>query len=267
MLLDAFRLDNRVAIVTGAGKGIGRAAALGLAECGANVVCVARTQADIDEVAAQIEAMGVGALAVSCDVRDETQLASMLEQAAAKFNGIDILVNNAGAAGKGFGSIEEVDKARFEYTVDINLTSVYTLCHLCLPWLRKSRHGAIVNVSSALSWMVDKRFASYAAAKAGVNQMTRVLAYELAPHIRVNAVAPGAIDTPSTSFITSDPQRLADTERWIPLQRLGKPEELALAIMYLASDASSFVSGKVLEVDGGMQALPGSAIQETLMQQ
>lgn len=264
MILDAFRLDGRTAIVTGAGKGIGKAIAKAFAECGASVVCVARSEADISAVAGDIELAGGKALALACDVTDEEQLQSMVARSAEHFGGIDILVNNAGAPGKGYGSIEKVGKARFEHTLDVNLTSAYTLSHFCLEHLRRSENAAIVNVSSALSWMVDKNFAAYGAAKAGMNQMTRVMAYELAPHIRVNAIAPGAIDTPSTSFITSDPQRLAETERWIPLQRLGRPEELALAALYLASDASAFVSGKVLEVDGGMQALPGSAIQEVL---
>ena len=112
--------------------------------------------------------------------------------------------------------------------------------------------------------MVDRNFSAYAAAKAGMNQMTKVMAYELAPKIRVNAIAPGAIETPSTAFITQNEKMLADTTRWIPLQRLGQPEDIALAALYLASDASNFVSGKVLEVDGGMVALPGSAIQATI---
>jgi 7-alpha-hydroxysteroid dehydrogenase len=264
MLLDAFKLNGRVAIVTGAGKGIGKAVAEGLAQQGAHVVCVARSQADIDATAELVKGYGVKALAIACDVRHEDQLQNLVAQTVEAFGGIDIVINNAGAPGKGFGSIEKVDKARFEHTIDINLTSAYTLIHHCLPYLRKSALANIVNVSSALSWMVDKNFSAYAAAKAGMNQMTKVMSYELAPHIRVNAVAPGAIETPSTSFITSDPQRKADTERWIPLQRLGKPEDIALGVLYLASDASAFVSGKVLEIDGGMQALPGSAIQEVI---
>ncbi|MBR9911095.1 MAG: SDR family oxidoreductase [Gammaproteobacteria bacterium] len=264
MLLDAFKLNGKVAIVTGAGKGIGKSVAEGLAQLGAHVVCVARSQEDIDATAELVKGHGVDALAIACDVTKEEQLQNLVTRTVEKFGAIDILVNNAGAPGKGFGSIEKVDKTRFEHTLAINLTSAYTLVHLCLPYLRKSSSAAIVNVSSALSWMVDKNFSAYAAAKAGMNQMTRVMSYELAPHIRVNAVAPGAIETPSTSFITSDPQRKSDAERWIPLQRLGKPEDIALGVLYLASGASAFVSGKVLEIDGGMQALPGSAIQEVI---
>jgi NAD(P)-dependent dehydrogenase (short-subunit alcohol dehydrogenase family) len=117
-----------------------------------------------------------------------------------------------------------------------------------------------------MSWMVDRHMAAYAAAKAGLDQMTRVLAYELAPKIRVNGIAPGAIETPATAFITQDPGRLEDTVRWIPQGRLGQPTDIALAALYLSSNASSFISGKILEVDGGMAALPGSAIQSQIPQ-
>ena len=114
------------------------------------------------------------------------------------------------------------------------------------------------------SWMVDKNFSAYAAAKAGMNQMTKVMSYELSPKIRVNAVSPGAIETPSTAFITQNETMLKNTTKWIPLKRLGQPEDIALGALYLASSASSFVSGKILEIDGGMQALPGSAIQSVI---
>ncbi len=264
MITDRFKLTGKTALITGAGKGIGRGIAIAFAEMGANVICVARTQTDIMDVATEAEKFGVRALAVSCDVTSETALQALVQQVEDTFGGVDILVNNAGAPGKGYGSLAKVDKARFEHTIDINLTSAYVLTHLALPMLKKSPSARIVNVSSALAWMVDRNFSAYAAAKAGMNQMTKVMAYELAPKIRVNAIAPGAIETPSTAFITQNEKMLADTTRWIPLQRLGQPEDIALAALYLASDASNFVSGKVLEVDGGMVALPGSAIQATI---
>ena len=159
-----------------------------------------------------------------------------------------------------------VDRSRFDHTLDINLSSAYSLTHLTLPLLRAADQATIVNISSALAWMVDSRFAAYGAAKAGMEQMTRILAYELAPDIRVNAIAPGAIETPSTAFITANPDMLESTVRWIPQGRMGQPLDIALAALYLASPASGFVSGKVLEVDGGMAALPGSAIESKLME-
>jgi len=264
MLLDAFRLDGQTAIITGAGKGIGKCVAESFAEMGANVVCVARSIADVEETASNARALGVKALAVSCDVTKEDQLINLVKETVDTFGGIDILINNAGAPGKGYGSLHEVDMRRFEHTVRINLTSAYALTHLCLPHLQQSAKASIVNVSSALSWMVDKNFAAYGAAKAGMNQMTRIMSYELAPKIRVNAVAPGAVETPSTAFITSTDAMREETERWIPLKRMGQPTDLAMAVLYMASDASAFITGKILEVDGGMQALPGSAIQSQM---
>ncbi len=264
MLIDAFSLRNQTAIVTGAGKGIGKAIAVGLAEQGANVVCVARTQSDIDQTVELIRATGAEALAVCADVTNESDLSGVVEQTRDKWDTIDILINNAGAPGQGYGSIKKVDKQRFEDTLAINLTSAYTLTHLCLPAFNPDRQASIVNVSSALSWLVDKRFSAYAAAKAGLNQMTRVMAYELAPRIRVNAIAPGAIETPSTAFIVENPDLKAKTEKWIPLKRLGTPDDIAHAALFLASDASSFISGKIIEIDGGMQALPGTAIEEVI---
>lgn len=265
MGINAFRLDGKVAIVTGAGKGIGKTTAELLAEQGAKVVCISRSKDDLDQTADSIRATGGEALVVPCDVMDEAQLRAAVDLTIAEFGAIDVLVNNAGAPGKGWGSIEKIGMERFEHTVRLNLSSAYAMTHLCVPHMKTREGAAIVNVSSALSWMVDKRFAAYASAKAGMNQMTRVTSYELAPAIRVNAVAPGAVETPSTSMITENADMRAQTEKWIPLRRMGKPMDLALGILYLASPASAFVTGKILEIDGGMQALPGSAIHENMM--
>jgi 7-alpha-hydroxysteroid dehydrogenase len=231
---------------------------------GAKVVCVARSEDEIEATASQARKLGSEALAVPCDVTEQDQLNNVVEKSLSTFGGIDILINNAGAPGRGWGSLEKVDMAAFEHTLRVNLTSAYTLVHLCTTALKARPGASIVNVSSAMAWMVDKNFSAYAAAKAGMNQMTRVMAYELAPTIRVNAIAPGAIETPATEFITSNPKRKADTERWIPAGKIGQPKDIALGALYLASSASDFVSGKVLEIDGGMQALPGSAIQDVL---
>lgn len=264
MLLDAFRLDGRTAIITGAGKGIGYSIAESFAEMGANVVCAARTRADVDAIAGRAREFGVEALAVTCDVTREEDLADLVEAAAREFGGFDMVINNAGGGGKGYGPVDKVGMSGFEDSLRMNLSSAYTLVHLSMSHLRKSSHASVVNVSSAMSWMVDRNMAAYGAAKAGMEQMTRILSHELAPEIRVNAVAPGAVDTPAAAFLKSDENLLAETIAWIPMNRMGTPLDLALSVLYLASDASSFITGKVLEVDGGMQALPGNAIYAEL---
>ena len=266
MLTDFFRLDGKTALVTGAGKGIGARIATAFAEMGADLILLARTESDLEQVARDIEALGQQARVFPCDITDEAAIATTFNDLKSELPKLDIVVNNAGAPGKGFGSLAKVTKKRFEHTLDINLSAAYGLIHEALPLLQASPDAAIVNISSAMSWMVDRHMAAYAAAKAGLDQMTRVLAYELAPKIRVNGIAPGAIETPATAFITQDPGRLEDTVRWIPQGRLGQPTDIALAALYLSSNASSFISGKILEVDGGMAALPGSAIQSQIPQ-
>jgi len=264
MITDAFRLDGKVALITGASKGIGAGIATTFAEMGANIVLLARSEQGLSTVAESIQALGRETLCLPCDVTDDAAIEAALQAVDTQFGQLDILVNNAGGPGKGYGSLEQVDRARFDHTLSMNLSSAYALTHRSLPLLRVPPQATIVNISSALAWMVDRHFAAYGAAKAGMEQMTRILAYELAPTIRVNAVAPGAIETPSTAFIAQDPEMLEKTVRWIPQRRLGQPLDIALAALYLASPASSFVSGKVLEVDGGMAALPGSAIEANL---
>jgi 7-alpha-hydroxysteroid dehydrogenase len=264
MITDAFRLDGKVALITGSSKGIGAGIATTFAEMGANIVLLARSEDALASVAESIHQLGRETLCIPCDVTDDAEISTAVEAIETRFGKLDILVNNAGGPGKGYGSLEQVDRARFDHTISMNLSSAYALTHRALPLMRATTHATIVNISSALAWMVDRHFAAYGAAKAGMEQMTRILAYELAPAIRVNAVAPGAIETPSTAFIAQNPERLEKTIRWIPQGRLGQPADIALAALYLASPASSFVSGKVLEVDGGMAALPGSAIEANL---
>lgn len=264
MLTDFFSLNGKAALVTGAGKGIGARIVTAFAEMGADIILVARTESDLERVASDVRDLGQNAYVYPCDLTDESQIKGLVASLQKEIEGLDILVNNAGAPGKGFGSLATVDKRRFEHTLDINLSAAYSLIHHMLPLLQLPKQASIVNISSAMSWMVDSQMAAYAAAKAGLDQMTRVLAYELSPDIRVNGIAPGAIETPATAFITQDPQRLEETVRWIPQGRLGQTDDIALAALYLASSASGFVSGKILEVDGGMAALPGSAIQSRL---
>ena len=261
VISDYFSLQGKKALITGAGKGIGARIATAFAEMGADVALIARTESDLDAVASEVRALGREALTFVCDITDEESLDHVVSTLQTHWDSLDILINNAGAAGQGYGSLKKVTKARFVNTLDINLTSAYTLIHLALPMLQRAPAASIINVSSALAWMVDRNFAAYGAAKAGMDQMTRILAYELAPNIRVNGIAPGAIETPSTAFIAENEAVHKATVRWIPQGRLGKPDDIALAALYLASSAGGFVSGKIIEVDGGMAALPGTAIE------
>ena len=251
MITDAFRLDGKVALITGASKGIGAGIATAFGEMGANIALVARSEEELQAVAGAVEALGVEALPLACDITSDTDINMALEQLRSRFGRLDILINNAGGPGKGYGSLEDVDRARFDHTLNINLSSAYSLTHLALPLLKAADSATIVNISSALAWMVDKHFAAYGAAKAGMEQMTRILAYELAPDIRVNAVAPGWIASSGMdnypAHMKSWIRSLADA---VPIKRMGTESEVSSAICFLLSPGAAFISGDCLRIDG-----------------
>ena len=253
MILDRFRLTDKVAIVTGASAGIGRGAALALAEAGAHVVCAARTQDRLDRVAAQVRERGSRALAVACDVNDAAQIEEVVARAVAEFGRIDVVVNNAG--GTPPTAALDLEVSDFEAAFHFNVSSAFLLTRRSVPHMVKNGGGAVVNISSALSHMVEPGFVAYGTAKAALSHMTRLLAYEFAPHVRVNALAVGATETDALSFVltASDELRQQMVAR-TPMARLGTPEDIACAILYLASPASSWVTGKIFEVDGGTVA-------------
>ncbi len=254
MILDRFRLPDRVAIVTGSGHGIGRATATALAEAGAHVVCCARTQADIDETAARVRASGREALAVRCDVLQTEQLEALVDATLSRFGRIDVLVNNAG------GSVPrpalDLSERAFEKIVRFNLTSPFLLTRLVVPHMvRSAGGGAVVNVSSGASAMSIAGLAAYGSAKAGLNQLTRLLAVEFAPRVRVNAIIVGQIDTPGAAAVLSDELKHRAAGN-IPMKRLGESEDVAACALYLASPAASWVTGRTIAVDGGADAPP-----------
>lgn len=252
MILDDFRLDGRVAIVTGAGQGIGAATARALAEAGADVVVAARTEADIATVADAVRARGRRALAVPTDVTVTEQLANLVDRTVEEFGRIDVLVNNAG--GWLPRPLLTTSERAFEAALRFNVTSAFLLTQLAVPHMVTAGAGSVVNISSRAASMVQPCFTAYATAKAALSMMTRAMAPELAPKVRVNAIEVGGVETAGLAQVLTDPTVRERLEANTPMARVGRPEDVAAAVVYLASPASSFVTGKILEVDGGVEA-------------
>jgi len=251
VILDRFRLDGKVAIVTGAGRGIGAGIALAFAEAGADVAVASRTQKEIDEVAAQIRALGRRAISVPCDVMQRAELESLVERTQKELGGVDLVVNNAGGAP--WKPFLQTSERVFEEAYRFNVTSAFLLSRFAVPRLLERGGGAIVNVSSAMGRVTDRGFSAYGAAKAGLSHLTRLLATELAPRVRVNALAVGAVETSALApFLAAEGMR-EKMESLTPLRRIGQPEDIGAAAVWLASPAGAWVTGKVIEVDGGQE--------------
>lgn len=252
MILDEFRLDDRVAIVTGAGQGIGRGIALGLAEAGASVVVNARTKADLDEVVARVEEGGGRAHAVVGDVLVDEDRRRLVDTAIEQFGRLDVLVNNAG--GTGPRAALETSEQFFDMAMKFNVTAPFLMSQLAAqPMVDTAGGGSIVNISSRSSDMVLSSFAAYGAGKAALNQLTRNLAGEFAPLVRVNAIVVGGVATRGLEVVLTDEALRAEFEANTPMQRPGTPKDIACAALYLASPASAWVTGKLLHVDGGCE--------------
>ena len=249
MVADKFRLDGKVAVITGSGRGIGQGIGLTFAEAGASVVFSARTESDIQANAERAKAFGVRAIAVPCDVTDDSQLQALAAKTVETFGRIDIVVNNAGGAVP--NQIPRTNRKRFNEAFDFNVTSAFGFARVCLPHLKESK-GCIINICSAAGRIVQPNFSVYGTVKAALAHMTRLMASELAPDVRVNGIAPGSILTDALKTLLDEPslQKMCDRT---PMKRLGDVEDIALAALYLASPAAKWVTGKVLEVDGGME--------------
>jgi 7-alpha-hydroxysteroid dehydrogenase len=249
--LDAFRLDGKVAIVTGGGRGIGAAIARTYADAGADVVLAARTKEQLDEVATDVTGARRRALVIPCDVNDNDAVTGIVEQAMGEFGRIDIVVNNAG--GTMPRPFLDTSAGFLERAFHFNVTTAFVLSKAATPHLLASGDGAIVNISSAIGRLRDRGFVAYGTAKAALSHMTRMLAADLAPKVRVNGIAVGSIATSALEIVLDNPEIHDEMVRRTPLKRLGQPSDIALCALYLASPAASFVTGKLFEVDGGLE--------------
>ena len=235
MSLDKFRLDGKVAIITGAGRGIGQATGLAFAQAGANIIFSARTEADIQAGADKAKELGVKAIGVPCDVMDEAQLKNLARKTIDEFGKIDIIVNVAGGALP--NQIESTTRDQLNQAFDFNVSSAFSFTRICLPHLRESR-GCVINISSAAGRIVQKNFCVYGTVKAGLSYMTKMMAHDLAPEVRVNAIAPGGIMTDALKMFLDEAsiQKMCDLT---PMKRLGEADDIAMAALYLASPAAS----------------------------
>jgi 7-alpha-hydroxysteroid dehydrogenase len=253
MILDRFSLAGKVAIVTGAGQGIGRGIARGFAEAGADVVCAARTAADIEAVAADVRSLGRRALAVPTDVMETAALEQLVETTVTELGRVDIVVNNAG--GTPPRPAMATSERFFETALRFNVTAPFLLTKLAAPRIvQTAGSGAVVNISSRSSDMTQTAMVAYGAAKAALNRMTQNIAAELAPRVRVNAISVGGVATAGLEMVLLDDGLRRQFEAGTPMGRAGTPEDIACAALYLASDAASWVTGKVFQVDGGTEA-------------
>ncbi|AZO27994.1 MULTISPECIES: SDR family oxidoreductase [Mesorhizobium] len=246
-----FALTNKVAIVTGASSGIGRATARLFAEQGASLVVAARRRAELDMLVAEIEDANGTAVALAGDVREEAYAKALVDLAVDRLGGLDIAFNNVGAVGQ-MGSISDLSLEGWRETLDTNLTSAFLGAKYQVPAMIERGGGSLIFTSTFVGHTVGMPgMTSYAASKAGLIGLTQVLAAEYGPQaIRVNALLPGGTDTPAATFKT--PESRTFVENLHALKRVAQPEEIARSALYLASDASSFTTGTALFADGGV---------------
>jgi len=249
-------LKGKVAIVTGARRGMGKSHALKLADAGAKVVVSDISQEECQLVVDEIKENRGEAIAVKCDVTKKGEVENMVKKAVDKWGKVDILVNNAGICQ--FKPFLELTEEEWDRTLNINLKGYFLCAQAAAKEMAKQKSGVIVNIASVAMGQVGIGFlnlAHYCASKGGIVAMTEAMALELAPYnIRVNAISPGVIETPMIDPFKADPKAMEATLAQIPLRRVGKPEEVSNLVLFLASDASSYITGSTVVIDGGWLA-------------
>ncbi len=252
-VLERFSLRDKVAVITGAGKGIGAEIARVFADAGATVVLAARTATDLEAVASQVSDLGQRALVVPTDVLEFEQLQDLADKTMAEFGRIDIVVNNAGGAPP--GPVAHTSAKAFEAAFRFNVSTAYELSRICAPLMVESAGtGAILNISSVAGHYPAPCFAAYGTAKGALSFLTRELAQEFAPKVRVNAIAVGSTKTDALNTVLTEEIEQAMVEL-TPMARLGEVEDVAMGALYLCSPAASYVTGDILGVNGGLARL------------
>ncbi|HYM51244.1 MAG TPA: SDR family NAD(P)-dependent oxidoreductase [Candidatus Limnocylindrales bacterium] len=251
-------LEGKVAVVTGASRGIGEAIAIALADDGADVAVLARTQPDLEKTAAGVRESGRKSQAVICDVTSSASVEAGFEGVWEAFGRVDILVNNAGSR-QNFKTVDELPEAEWDAVVDANLKGAFLCSKEAARLMKRNGGGSVVNVASIAGPVAFPRIGAYCAAKAGVIALTRVMAAEWAEHhIRVNAVAPGWIESPMNVELRTEPRNVelyAHLRNQTFLKRFGRPREVADVVTFLASPAASYIDGEVIFIDGGWTAV------------
>lgn len=250
MALEKFSLKDKVALVTGGSRGIGKAIALGFAEAGADVVVSSRKLEDLEKVAKEIGEKGRKSLALACHIGRKEEIEEMVERVVKEFGRIDILVNNA-ATNPVFGPILNVEERAWDKIMEVNLKGYFLISLAVGKVMMKQKGGNIINLASTAGMKPSPMLGAYSISKAGVIMLTKVLATEWAVfNIRVNAIAPGLVETKFSKALWSNPEILKEALRDVPLGRVAQPEEIVGAALYLASEASSYVTGETLVLNG-----------------
>jgi 7-alpha-hydroxysteroid dehydrogenase len=251
MILERFAMTDKVAIVTGAGRGIGAASAVSLAEAGADLVISARTADQLGEVAKRIEATGRRVVTVPADLSDLAAVAGLVDHARDAYGRLDLVVNNVGGAMP--RPFMDTSPGRLEQAFHFNVATAHALLRPAVPLMLENDGGSAVNISSAMGRVSGRGYLAYGTAKGALAHYTRLAAADLSPRIRVNAIAVGSIATSALDIVMQTDELREALEAGTPLKRIGDPEDIAAAVIYLASEAGSYITGKILEVDGGIE--------------